>query len=252
MQQILPASKTVFAFITILFVMNSTYDKAQNVSNTNNENVTARLIRYEVRPDYNKAFREAMSTYVLHSLNSENNIMSEAYCEQDTTGILWLMERWNGKSDLDKSHESVAYKAIQSLSENALVQPATIMYVQDLEPLTKQQWARLPGKEDSPLTIMLFVDAKAGTEKQFKDVYHKAMPQFRSEAGVINYQLSQLETDSTRFVTYEKFRDEDAFQYHLEFPPIQPVIDYLNTSVKQQPFQSGLHRLIEFAPVKRE
>jgi len=67
MQQILSASKTVFAFITILFVMNSTYDKAQNVSNTNNENVTARLIRYEVRPDYNKAFREAMSTYVLHA-----------------------------------------------------------------------------------------------------------------------------------------------------------------------------------------
>jgi len=78
------------------------------------------------------------------------------------------------------------------------------------------------------------------------------MPQFRSEPGVINYQLSQLEEDGTQFVTYEKFRNEDAFQYHLNFPPIQPVIDYLNTSIKKQPFETGLHRLIEFAPVIRQ
>jgi quinol monooxygenase YgiN len=78
------------------------------------------------------------------------------------------------------------------------------------------------------------------------------MPQFRSEPGVINYQLSQLQEDSTRFVTYEKFRSEDAFQYHLNFPPIQPVIDYLNSSIKKQPFQTGLHRLIEFAPENRK
>lgn len=91
---------------------------------------------------------------------------------------------------------------------------------------------------------MLFVDAKPGTEKRFQQVYHAAMPQFRGEPGVINYQLSQLADDSTRFVTYEKFRSEEAFQYHLNFPPIQPVIDYLNTSIRQQPFQKGLHRLI--------
>ena len=99
---------------------------------------------------------------------------------------------------------------------------------------------------------MLFVDSKVGTEANFKAVYHRAMPQFRSEPGVINYQLSQLEEDSSQFVTYEKFRNEDAFQYHLKFPPIQPVIDYLNTSIKKQPFQTGLHRLIEFALVKQK
>ena len=104
-------------------------------------------------------------------------------------------------------------------------------------------------KEDKPLTIMLFVDAKTGTADNFKTVYHTAMPQFRGEPGVINYQLSQLDEDSTQFVTYEKFRNEDAFQYHLNFPPIQPVIDYLNTSIKKQPFQTGLHRLKRFAPL---
>ncbi len=62
---------------------------------------------------------------------------------------------------------------------------------------------------------MLFVDAKAGTEANFKDVYHTAMPKFRSEPGVITYQLSQLEEDATQFVTFEKFRSNEAFQFHL-------------------------------------
>lgn len=251
MQQILPAFKTAFVFIAILFAMNSTPGKTQQVSNSNPEHATAGVIRYEVKPDYNQAFRKALSEYVLYSLNSEPNIMCEAYYEQDSAVTLWLTERWNSRSDLDKAHETVAYKTLQSVAENALVRPSTIIYIKDLEPLSKQEWRRLPGKKDDPLIIMLFVDAKAGTENNFKSVYHAAMPKFRSEPGVINYQLSQLEADSTRFVTYEKFRNEEGFQYHLQFPPIQPVIDYLNTSIKQQPFQAGLHRLIAFAPEKR-
>ncbi|MDH7459992.1 antibiotic biosynthesis monooxygenase [Chitinophagaceae bacterium 26-R-25] len=250
MQQMIPISKIIFLSVTGLFMLNN-YGKVQNIASDDDRTV-ARLTRYEVKPAYNAAFQKALSDYVLYSLHSENNIMSEAYIEQDTTAILWLMERWTGKNDLDKVVKSTTYKVIQSLAENALVQPATIIDLQDLEPLTKQQWRRLPDKKDNPLTIMLFVNAKPGTENRFKDVYHTAMPLFRSEAGVVNYQLSQLENDSTQFVTYEKFRNEEAFQYHLQFPPIQPVIDYLNTSIKQQPFQAGLHRLIEFAPVKRK
>lgn len=68
----------------------------------------------------------------------------------------------------------------------------------------------------------------------------------------MTYQLSQFKEDSTQFVTFEKFRSNDAFQYHLKFPPIQPVIDYLNMSIKKQPFQDGIHNLIEFAPLSRE
>ena len=145
---------------------------------------------------------------------------------------------------VDKASASRRFKAIRALSENALITPAKTFYVKDLEPLSKTAWRTAPAKDDTPLTIMLFVDSKAGTAEQFKQVYHTAMPQFRSEPGVINYQLSQLQGDSTQFVTYEKFRNEAAFQYHLSFPPIQPVIDYLNTSIKTQPFQAGLHRLM--------
>ena len=214
--------------------------------------VVARLIRYEVQPEFQAAFRQAVSDYVSHSLKSETNVSSEAYHEQADTTVLWLIERWSNKEELDKASKSSSFKAIGSLSRSSLKQPAKMVYMKDLEPLSKEQWRKVAQKQDQPLTIMLFVDAKPGTENNFKEVYHTAMPQFRSEPGVINYQLSQLEEDGTQFVTYEKFRNEDAFQYHLNFPPIQPVIDYLNTSIKKQPFETGLHRLIEFAPVIRQ
>ncbi|SEO70844.1 Quinol monooxygenase YgiN [Flavobacterium sp. CF108] len=236
----LTVSKKVLGIFTVLFSLQSALASAQNE--------TAKITRYEVKEQYQEDFQKAISEYVQKSILKESNIMSEAYFEQNNKTVIWLFERWTSKAALDKNNS----KSLKELVKTALVKPEKIIYVKDLEPLTKEQWRRTSKKEDNQLTIMLFVDAKAGTEKNFMEVYHTAMPQFRSEPGVVTYQLSQLENDKTQFVTFEKFRSNDAFQYHLNFPPIQPVIDYLNTSIKKQPFQDGIHNLIEFAPLIRE
>ncbi|WP_084138168.1 putative quinol monooxygenase [Chryseolinea serpens] len=254
------SKKPMAIILTVLLLLCQTNPKAQHPydavvkeSNGNQANhFAARLTRFDVKPDHQTAFRKVVSDYVSRSLHQESNVLSEAYYEQEHPSVLWIIERWNSKMDLEKAGKSASFKALESLAKTALSTQAKRIDIKDLEPISKQQWQSVVRKTDDPITIMLFVDAKAGTERDFKTVYHTAMPQFRSEPGVITYQLSQLETDSTQFVTYEKFRNEDAFQYHLKFPPIQPVIDYLNTSIKKQPFQTGLHRLIEFAPLIRE
>lgn len=225
---------------------------AQGSNQVENDAFLARLTKYEVAPEFEDRFRKALSDYVLYSIKSESNILSEAYYEQDKPPVLWLIERWKSKADLEKISKSHPFKMINSLTKTALLQPATSLYVKDLEPLSKQQWRRAANKGDTTITVMLFVESKPGTEAVFEKIYHTAMPAFRSEPGVINYQLSRFEPDETKFVTYEKFRNEVAFQYHLNFPPVQPVIDYLNTSIREQPFQKGLHRLIAFAPVDDE
>jgi quinol monooxygenase YgiN len=229
-------ARSILALV-IFFTMSSAYLQAQ-------DDVIVRLTRYEVKPEHLADFRKSITEYIHYAQQLSGNVLSEGYYEQDNSSVLWLIERWSSKSELNKS--------LQTLSQKVLSQPAKTIYAKDLEPLSKQQWRTVAQKEDRPLVIMLFVDSKPGTETDFKKVYHAAMPQFRSEPGVINYQLSQLEGDGTQFVTYEKFRNEDAFQYHLKFPPIQPVIDYLNTSIKKQPFQSGLHRLVGFATLDHQ
>src|SRR5262249_19175139 len=147
---------------------------------------------------------------------------------------------------------SLQSKAIASLKGEALRTNAEVYHVTDLELISTKQWRRAARAGDHPLTMMLFVDSKEGTQEEFKATDHVAMPQFRSEPGVVSYQLSRVQGEDTMFVTYEKFRSQDAFQYHLNFPPIKPVLDYLHTSIKKQPFQTGLHTLVEFAPLRRE
>lgn len=236
------------------FILIAGNAKAQNSYKIKTRVLTetiSKLSRYEVKEQQTVQFRKTMADYVKASILSKDNVMAEAFYEQDQPNILWLIERWNGKNQLENFSKKTAAKALQSLTENSKITPK-VYYVKDFEPLTKEQWRKTSKKEDNQLVIMLFVDSKKGTEQNFKDTYHVAMPQFRSEPGVVTYQLSEIEGDETQFVTYEKFRSNDAFQYHLNFPPIKPVIEYLETSIKKPPFQNGIHNLIEFAPLTRE
>lgn len=244
-------SNKALAIFLPLFLYSSTMAIAQNSAKQETEAV-AKITRYEVKKEYQQQFQKAISDYVLKSISEDSNIMSEAYFEQDNQAVIWLFERWINQSQLDKFSKNSESKTVTALTKTVLAKPEKIIDIKDLEPISKQQWRRTSRVEDDQLTIMLFVDAKSGTEANFTEVYHKAMPQFRSEAGVVTYQLSQFEEDKSQFVTFEKFRSKDAFQYHLNFPPIQPVIDYLNTNIKKQPFQDGIHNLIEFAPLIRE
>lgn len=226
---------TIMIVLGALILLCSLYTVAKH-----NAGFTARLVRYELKPGYQAQFRKALSRYVKQVIADKDNVMAEAYYEQESTNVIWLIERWSGK------------RALAKFDEVGLVKPAKVYPLKDLEPLTKAQWRKTARIEDKPLTVMLFVDAKKGSQQSFKSIYHKAMPQFRSEPGVVTYQLSEIEGDDTQFVTYEKFRSKDAFAYHLEFPPIKPVVSFLETSIKNPPFQQGLHNLIEFAPLTRE
>jgi quinol monooxygenase YgiN len=75
------------------------------------------------------------------------------------------------------------------------------------------------------------------------------LPAFRDEPGILAFQLSQELDHTTRFIVYKKFRNQDAFQYHLQDPTIEPVIRFLQTSIKDPPFEKGYHYLIQFSPV---
>lgn len=214
--------------------------------------VAGRLTRFPVTEENLEPFKSALAAYVASALDEPGNIQAEAYHERETPSVLWLIERWKNRGELARFDHSPAAREVASLRAAALDGPAETYRVTDLEPISKEQWRRPARTGDTPLTIMLFVDAKAGTEDEFRDTYHRVMPAFRSQPGVVTYQLSQVEGDGTRFVTFEKFRSDEAFARHLKFPPIQPVIDYLNSSIKRQPFQDGLRTLVEFAPLTRE
>lgn len=215
----------------------------------NSQDVYVIITRYEIQGNAKEQIGKALNTYVQLALAHESNIMAEVFQEEERPLVLWVLERWNSKDSYKEFSQSPRVKEMLALSKTALSRPVKTYYLKDLAPLSKSEWRSVPAKDDKPIVIMLFVDSKPGTEATFTEVYDTAMPKFRGEPGVITYGLSQSLDDRTQFVTYEKFRNEDAFKYHLNFPPIQPVLDYLNTSVKKQPFQAGLHRLVPLTPL---
>lgn len=208
---------------------------------------TARLTNYHVKPAYQAKFRQVLGEYVFNSLSAAGNIMAEAYAELDEPSRFWLIERWSSPALLEGSQPTAA---LASLVQEALVAPAEILLVQDLEPLSKVDWQRAPEAADQPMTVMLFVDAKAGTGAEFKRRYHAAMPQIRGEAGVVTYQLTQVQGTDDKFITYEKFRSPQALQDHLKLPFLAPILDFLHTSIINPPFEQGLHKLTELAPLQ--
>ncbi|GAB4029164.1 antibiotic biosynthesis monooxygenase [Spirosoma jeollabukense] len=210
------------------------------------------LTTYSVKPDYQNHMRQALSTYVRQALKTEGNVMAEAYSEIDNPAILWLIERWEHQQALAVLQAGNQANDIDQLAKEGLTEPAEKLSVTDLEPLSRQDWLKRPNPDDDPMTVMLFVDAKPGTQDEFRKRYHAAMPAIRSEAGVITYQLTQLDGAETRFLTYEKFRNAEALQTHLKFPPVGPILDFLHTSITNPPFEKGLHKLTLFAPMSRE
>ena len=209
---------------------------------------TVKITQYQVKPEFQDTFRKVMGEYVTNALEVKGNIMAEAYFERENASTLWLIERWEGNSPYESFQSGNQKKALDLICELALITPAKKSDFVDIEPLTKSQWRKQPNPADQPFTAMLFVDGKVNTENTFITRYHKAMPAFRSEKGIVTYGLSQSTSDATKFVTYEKFRSDQAFQFHLKFPPIEPVVDYLKTSIKNPPFEKSLHNLIQFAP----
>lgn len=210
---------------------------------------TAVLTQYHVKPSFQDTFREALSIYILSSLRGTGNIMAEAHYEKGDPCILWVIERWRNKDLYNRHKKSRAAKVVNDLSKTGLAFPIEVIFIRDLELLSKATRRDASSIHDLPLIIMLFVEVKAGTEEHFKSVNQVVLPAFRDEPGILAFQLSQELDHTTRFIVYKKFRNQDAFQYHLQDPTIEPVIRFLQTSIKDPPFEKGYHYLIQFSPV---
>lgn len=68
------------------------------------------------------------------------------------------------------------------------------------------------------LTLVAFMTAKPGTEPLLLEKIDALVSETRTEPGCINYDIHQHKTDPHRFVFYENFVDQAAFDYHFTQP----------------------------------
>lgn len=197
------------------------------------------LTQYHVKTSYQDEFLEVLDRYAFSSLQATGNAMAEAYYERGDSCIMWMIERWSSSAFYKENKRTTAAKAIGALVKIGMAGPVETFFLQELE-LFSREISR------DALTIMLFVDVKAGTEKHFKSINRNLMPALQKSPGLLLFQLNQVVNHKTQFVIYKKFSNWDTFQYHLKEPALDPVMKFLQTSIKEYPFENGYHHLIQF------
>jgi|SRR5947209_3479518 len=77
---------------------------------------------------------------------------------------------------------------------------------------------------EQQLTVMAQFRARRGAEDAVKAALARVVVPTRGEAGNISYDLYQATDDPTLFVLYERWRDQDSFDWHLEQPYLQQML----------------------------
>jgi len=209
------------------------------------DNAVAVLKLYQLKPSSQNEFGEVLSEYVLSSGTAPGNILAEAYYEKGDGSIIWVIERWRNEAFYKMNRSSAAAKMVNKLAKVGLAKRVGTIFLEDLEGISREA----PKDNDQPLIILLLADLKAGMEDHFRSINQAMMSTFRYEPGLLVFTLSRVVYHKTRFVIYKKFLNLNAFQRHLQDPAVRPVMEFLQTAVKEPPFEKGYHHLIQLAPL---
>jgi quinol monooxygenase YgiN len=73
------------------------------------------------------------------------------------------------------------------------------------------------------VTVIAHIRAKPGQESRVRKLLQELLPPTRAEAGCINYDLHQSQTDPALFVFYENWTSEAHLEAHSKSAHIQSL-----------------------------
>ncbi|KAF1020396.1 MAG: hypothetical protein GAK30_02540 [Paracidovorax wautersii] len=81
-----------------------------------------------------------------------------------------------------------------------------------------------------PITIIAFPTAPAGHENELAARLDTLASATRAEPGCLSFTVHQHPQTPSRFAVYEKFRDQAAFDVHLQYEHAQVFVEWLQAS----------------------
>src|SRR5688572_22463652 len=98
----------------------SMYAKAQKTDRMDDVVI---ITQFDVKKDHTKKIRKLLHKYVKHAVDNKDNIMAEAYYEEESPSVMWLIERWSSQRGLEQMRNGAAFKLVSLFSEKKMVQP---------------------------------------------------------------------------------------------------------------------------------
>lgn len=78
------------------------------------------------------------------------------------------------------------------------------------------------------VTVIAYLTIPPGTEQGVLDRFGEVVAKTRAEPGCINYDFHQHPAEPFRFVFYENYGDQAAFDAHLTQPYIRTWAEYID------------------------
>lgn len=77
--------------------------------------------------------------------------------------------------------------------------------------------------------------ANIGKEIELENLLKSLFPKVKEEQGVVEYVLHRAKGDSSKFFFYEKYKDKQAFDYHMSTTYLQQVFEKFEDLLNGEP-----------------
>ncbi|WP_439892961.1 putative quinol monooxygenase (plasmid) [Ralstonia sp. 25C] len=81
-----------------------------------------------------------------------------------------------------------------------------------------------------PITIIAFPISPPGKESELLAQFANLVPATRKEPGCISFTVHQHPKIANRFAVYETFRDQAAFDAHLQYAHTKAFVEWIENS----------------------
>lgn len=207
------------------------------------------LVTFNIKSEQLELFKTALIEDAQNARNENGNVTMELYQHKDKPTTLYLFERWINQKVLDEHFEKPYTKRILELNKIALASPMEILYLSDIAPLLKNEFKH-PLSTDNPVDLVVLFKIKEGMQKKFVQQFHKSIQNSRPEIGNIAFHFHEVQGDSTKFVLYERWRNQEALNSHFEQPYTKELFELFKIAL-DKPVAESLNFIIEIGHIKR-
>jgi len=97
---------------------------------------------------------------------------------------------------------------------------------------------------DSNVMLVARFNVKAGKEEEVENILVSLVEPTRAEKGCVFYYLHRVKEEKGHFLFYECFRNEEAFNVHVETPYIKGFLDRTDELLAEPPDITFIEKML--------
>ncbi len=206
-------TKTMKKLAIIVLCSLSLYASAQS---SNNDKIFNLLVKFTVKPEAVKEFKQASIKSLIESRKEAGNIEMKFYSDDNKDNVFYVYSRWDNAASYDHHKILPHSQNIKKVAMASLLAPPEIMSL-GLNNTTPVRGTKQVNPEDKEKTLFFIFKAKDGYRNQIIKRFETHVKNSRTEEGNIFFEFYTIDGEENTFVVYEKWRSISALNdIHLK------------------------------------